>query len=65
MVELSLDKLIGSGRLVCWCAGGMRSLASSGSIMLSEIQDSKGSGTSESLAEIGCSLACLLGYLLA
>ena len=43
----------------------MRLLASSGSMILSGIQDGEGSGTGESLVEIGCLLGYLLGCLLA
>ena len=42
----------------------MRLLASLGLMMLSGIQDGDGSGTGESLAEMGYSLGCLLGCLL-
>ena len=44
------DESLGLGGLPCWCAGGMRLLASSGSMMLSGIQDGEGSGTGEGLA---------------
>ena len=43
----------------------MRSIALSWSMILSGIQDGKGSGTGESLVEMGGSLGCLLGCLLA
>ena len=59
-----IGESFGLERLACWHARGMRSLALSGSMMLSGIQDGKGSGTGESLAEIGYSLGCLLGCLL-
>ena len=63
-MELELDVLFGSGGLPCWRAGGMRSIASLWLMMLSGIQDGKGSETGESLAEMSGSLVCLLGYLL-
>ena len=47
-----------------YLAGEMRSLASSGSMILSRIQDGEGLGTGESLAEVGCSLGCSLVCLL-
>ena len=64
-MELVSDVLFGSGRLPCWYAGGMRSIALSWLMMLSGIQDSEGSGIGESLAEMGwvvhwvvCWVAC-------
>ena len=42
----------------------MRSIALLWLMMLSGIQDGEGSGTGESLAEMGGSLSCLLGCLL-
>ena len=51
--------------LPCWRPGSMRSIASLWSMMLSGIRDGNGSGTDESLAEMGGSLGCLLGCLLA
>ena len=40
--------LFGLGRLPCWHAGGMRSIASLCLMMLSGTQDGEGSGTAES-----------------
>ena len=57
--------LLGSGGLPYWHLGSIRSIALSWSMMLSGTQDGEGSGTGESLAEMGGSLGCLLGYLLA
>ena len=54
--------LFGSGGLLCWCPGGMRSIASSWSIKLAGTQDGKDSGTGESLVEMGCLLGCLLAW---
>ena len=62
-MESSSDELLRLGGLPCWHAGGKRLLAFSGSMILSGIQD--GSGTDESFAEMGYSLGCLLGCLLA
>ena len=45
--------------------GGMRSIALLWLMMLSGIQDGEGSGTGESLVEMGGLLGCLLGCLLA
>ena len=52
------------GGLPCWRPGSMRLIALSWSMMLSGIWDGKGSGTGESLVEMGGSLGCLLGCLL-
>ena len=51
--------------LPCWRSGGMRLIALLQLMMLSGTQDGEGSGTGESLVEIGSSLGCLLGCLLA
>ena len=56
--------LFGSGELPCWCAGGMRLITLSQLMMLWGIQDGEGSGTGESLTEMGGLLGCLLGCLL-
>ena len=63
MLELELELLLGG--LPCWHPGSMRLIALSWLMMLSGTWDSKGSRTSESLAEMGDSLGCLLGCLLA
>ena len=52
------------GGLPCWRPGGIRSIASSWSMMVSGTRDGEGSGTGESLAEISGLLSCLLGCLL-
>ena len=65
MLELESELLLQSGGLPCWCPGGMLSRASSWSMMLSGTRDGEGSGTGESLVEMGGSLGCLLGCLLA
>ena len=57
--------LFGSGGLPCWCASGMRSIALSQLMMLLKTQDDEGSITGEILVEMGGSLGCLLGCLLA
>ena len=62
-LELELELLFGG--LPCGCPGGMRSIPLSWLMMLSGIWDGKGSGTGESLVEMGGSLGCLLGCLLA
>ena len=64
-MELVLDVLLGLGGLPCCHAGDMRLIALSWLMMLSGIQDDKGSGTGESLAEMGGSLGYLLSCLLA
>ena len=53
------------GGLSCWHPGGIRSIALSWLMMLSGTRDGEGSGTGESLAEVGGSLDCLLDCLLA
>ena len=62
---LELESELLFGGLSCWHLGGMRSIALSWSMMLSGIRDGKGSGTGESLVEMGGLLGCLLGCLLA
>ena len=57
---LELESNLLFGGLPCWCPGSMRSIASLWSMMLSGIQDGEGSGTGESLAEMGGSLGFLL-----
>ena len=56
--------LLGLGGLPCWHPGGMRLIASSQLMMLSGTWDGKGSGTGESLVDMGSLLGCLLGCLL-
>ena len=64
MLELESEVLLGLGGLPCCHLGGMRLIASSWSMMLSGTRDGKGSGTGESLVDIGGLLGCLLGCLL-
>ena len=63
VLELELELLFGG--LPCWRPGSMRSIALSWLMMLSGFWDGEGSGTGESLAEMGGSLGPLLGCLLA
>ena len=65
MLKLELDVLLGLEGLPCWHLGGMKLIASSWSMMLLRTWDSEGSGTGESLADMGGLLGCLLGCLLA
>ena len=50
-MELVSDVLFMSGGLSCWYTGGMRSIALSQLMMLSGIQDGKGSGIGESCSD--------------
>ena len=60
---LELESELLFGGLPCWHPGGMRLIALSWSMMLSGIWDGKGSGTGESLAEMGGSLVvCWVAY---
>ena len=52
-LELELELELWSGGLPYWHPGGMRLIALSWSMMLSGTQDGEGSGTGESLAEMG------------
>ena len=57
--------LLQLGGLPCWCPDSMRSMALSWSMMLSGTGDGEGSGAGENHVEMGGSLGCLLGFLLA
>ena len=59
MEELSSDKFFGSGGPYGWHAGGITLSVSSGLITFSRTWDGECSGTSESLAKLGCFLGCL------